>query len=338
MSEAQAWSLLFHLRETKDLRLLDALRRHPSYELRGAVGCNPAATSAMLIELASDENVEVRKHVASNPSCPQEAVDLLLCDPVLAVQRGLAWNPSVPVSKLREWAAYWPKTDAAMAKNPACPEDVMARLAESGDHDVCVGLLENPSTPIGLIEGMATSDDDTVRGLVACADRTPLRTILKLVRDDEYEVRYAALGHWLCPVSFLVEAAEEKVFEAWVVVARNPRTPANILARLADYDYEPGEYAADPDPDWGPETAFRDVLEALASNPMLPDNVYRKLATHQDEGITALIKKLPALAISGSRDETEISASSYWFTDAIYEREQTARFERESKQITPPIK
>jgi hypothetical protein len=51
--------LVFSLRETTDLRLLEIFRRHINYNLRAAVASNRVASPAMLLELAGDQHVEV---------------------------------------------------------------------------------------------------------------------------------------------------------------------------------------------------------------------------------------------------------------------------------------
>lgn len=300
MNRKEVMELVFIIGETTDLRLLDIFRRHINYNLRAAVGGNRAAWPAMLLELAVDQHVEVRIAVAANPSLPQEAVDLVLADPVLAVQRGLAGNPMTPTEKLREWVGYWNKTDIAIASNPSCPADVMDRIIEIGHTDACVRLVCNPSTPIHLLDRMGSLGDIQLRTTIAENERTPLPTILRLLRDEASEVRHAALGHWLCPVQFLVEAAETKDFYIWDAVARNPRTPASVLNRLSRYVPEEYEYDSS-EADW--EMTFTDVLRSLAENPMLPEAVYDKLVNHEDVSVATLAGKLPILAKSLFNEE-----------------------------------
>lgn len=304
--------MYFHLRETRDLGLLDIFRRHPNADLRTEVARNPNATSEMLLELASDADEMVRQAVSSNPGCSRECIDLLLVDPVDRVTLHLSTNPNLPPEIMREWAGRGGTVDVSLARNPHCPEDVMLKLIEFGDYEVCMNLACNPHASGRILEVLAASEEESVRGQTAFNDRLPLRALVRLLRDDDPGVRCAALTNWQCPASFLVEASKSKSFDVLISVARHPRTPPKILATLADYEYLAEEYDPEWDPDVGdPDTSFKQVLVALASNPMVPKDALSRLAAHEDEDVAGAAKKNPRQTFD-DEDDLWKTISVHW--------------------------
>lgn len=286
--------MYFYLRTTTGLSLLDIFRRHRNSQLRADVASNPNATPEMLLELATDADEMVRQAVARNPSCSMECINLLLVDPVPRVPLHLAGNPNLPVSVMREWAGRGRTVPLSLASNIKCPEDVMLQLAEHEDYELRLNLAGNAGASARVLEVLAAAEEEGVRGQAACNNRLPLLALLRLLQDEDLDVRCAALGHWQCPPSFLVEASKSKSFDVLKCVARHPRTPPKILAWLADYEYSAEEF----DPEWDehgfPDTGYKEVPVALASNPMIPKEVLSRLEGHEDKGVSEAANKNPS--------------------------------------------
>lgn len=300
-----------YLGETRDLAVLDIYRRHRNTNLRTEVARNPHATPEMLLELASDADEMVREVVAANPSCSEACIDVLLMDPVPRVTRELCKNPNLAPEVMREWVGKWRTADESLARNPNCPEDVMLRLAELGDYEACINLAGNPKTSVRVLELLAESEEESVRGAVAQNARMPLPTLMRLLRDADELVRCSALTHWLCPASFLVEASKSNSLEILECVTRHPRTPPRILASLADYKPSPV--------DWDPDlevmgTTLGDVIVALASNPMVPRDVLLRLTAHEDDKVASAAQKNPARTFD-DEDELWKTISVRWDPD-----------------------
>lgn len=74
---------------------------HVSGEVRAAVALRPDAPTAVLAELARDENAVVRMNVASNESTPPSAFDALAVDRNVEVRVCATRNSAVPLAALR---------------------------------------------------------------------------------------------------------------------------------------------------------------------------------------------------------------------------------------------
>ncbi|PNH85249.1 hypothetical protein CXZ05_06960 [Arthrobacter sp. AFG20] len=162
--------------------------------------------------------------------------------------------------------------------------------------DVPHNLLMNPCITPGVIEEIAASTDfEHVRAWTASHPKAPASLVQRLLNDPDHEVRTAALTHWACPVQFLTAAVRTKDFDSWKAVAGNARTPRNILLRLALYEYDAGEYANEDEDEWAIDrVCFRDVLVALASNPMTPRHVVERLAVSDDGTVAEAAQANPA--------------------------------------------
>jgi hypothetical protein len=225
--------------------------------------------------------------------------------------RELSKNPNLPTEIMREWVGRWRTADESLARNPNCPEDVMLKIAELGDYEACINLAGNRLTSAPVLIVLAQSEEESVRGAVANNQRLPLPAVLRLLRDDDEGVRSIALTHWQCPASFLVEASQSKSFDILRSVAQNPRTPPMILASLADHNYSAEVYGPELG---GPDTAHKEVLVALASNPMVPKDALSRLAANEDKDVAGAAKKNPRRTFD-DEDDLWKTASVHWDPD-----------------------
>lgn len=273
---------------------LVVLSRHEDSGIRSGVAGNERTPTSVLDELAVDPAAIVRAEVASNPACSAESLGLLMEDPELDVRIAAGANTEFPPERFQEWMELGGKACENISRNPNVPESIMLALLErQPPADVPSGLMMNPAVTPRVLEKLCESDDEGMRGWAVSHPKTPSSAVRKLLRDEDPQVRAAALTHWSCPVPFLTAAIKKKNFHEWHAVAGNACTPRGVLGWLALYEYTPEEYHDGMDVHH--ETGFRDVLISLASNPMTPGHVIHKLASSEDPDIAAQAKRNPAM-------------------------------------------
>ncbi|MFF5232874.1 hypothetical protein [Dactylosporangium sp. NPDC000521] len=89
-----------------------------------------AATAGELRELATSKEPVVRMLVARHPGLPDDLVDVLAADRDAAVLRAIAPNPRVSPGRMHAmFTAHGVRVAAGLAGNPACPADLLLRIA-----------------------------------------------------------------------------------------------------------------------------------------------------------------------------------------------------------------
>lgn len=180
---------------------------------------------SVLSELSSDRDERVRMAVALNPNTPTEDLTRLFkTEPNSSFVHIIVANPNVDPSILVRIANHpdWSKgegwTLSSIAKNPACPVDLLDQLAGhpifrvrsgvasnpntphhvlrrlAGDHhyDVVTSLSTNPELPGSVLKDLAEHEYWEIRRNVALHDNTPTSALLELRQDEERNVRESA--------------------------------------------------------------------------------------------------------------------------------------------------
>lgn len=113
------------------IALCEALASDPDHGVRKAIGGNRATPPSVLDTLAQDARWPVRKSVAGNPQINSDQARLLMADPSEHVREAVAGNSSTPGDVLTALARPRNRCSIrmAVADNPACPQQVRARLA-----------------------------------------------------------------------------------------------------------------------------------------------------------------------------------------------------------------
>jgi hypothetical protein len=165
----------------------------------------------------ADESFEVLSSAAANPNTPGEALKILSRYRGNEIEWNLAKNPSTPrevLEKILVSGTMSAKRD--MALNPALPKDLALRLAGIGD-ELCSANLASKELGADVIG--------------AALDAFPsLRSVEKVALAAAKNVQAPPEGLRRLYEEFVKPPQNELVLFR---LARNPATPKDVLARLA---------------------------------------------------------------------------------------------------------
>lgn len=308
------------------------------------VATNPAAAAQILRTLADSSDPATCAAVAAHPNTP---LDLLLhlagafpaafcANPVLPLLlleqpdlparmeadtlRRLLCYAGVPRSILRWIAAHAAPPEAEAARLhivlagevgpdwPAHARAALWKVAPPSYSDLLLELLGLGATPAWLLEMLAAIGDAEVRAAVARSPYTP-RELLRPLRcaGASGDLRSYAAPADQCDPETLAWLATGGVY-ARRVAARNPLTPAPVLAQLA----------ADID---------RSVRQGVARNRSAPPALLARLAADRAADVRQLVARhaaapqtLDRLARDGSRDVRFAVARNQHAPPAVLER------------------
>jgi hypothetical protein len=221
---------------------IEVLSKHKDERVRSSVASNPSAPWALLEFLSKDE-VEIREKVAINPNTRIEVLEKLAEDEYSEVRVGVASNPSTPDELLE---ILQKDSDSfvrlAVARNPNTSKELLLKLSKedySENHFVIHAVLDHPNTPEAirnsLLESLVKRED--ALDDVAASERTPIQLLESLYKTYVGEK----------PEKDFLKVTSTR-YKVLLALSKNPKTPAELLAKLATER----------------ETDFR---EAVASNP-----------------------------------------------------------------------
>jgi hypothetical protein len=127
----------------------------------------------MLDQLASDSDLTVVLSVSRNPRTRSDTLERIYRTSTYPPYffQSLAEHKHTPVGLLRTLAAHpepLPSLDAALARNPSVPRDILDRIAHSGDVPALRNLLGNPALDCDLLR--------KAEARLAPADRTDVQS------------------------------------------------------------------------------------------------------------------------------------------------------------------
>jgi len=300
------------------------LSQHPT--LAPIIAANPAASANILRDLAANDDAITRAAVAANPNAPLDTLLrlagefpgafcanpvlplLLLEQPDLPARidpnalRRLMSYASVPRSILAWIAAHAAPAEAETAQLhvglageagddwPALARAALWKASPPSYSDLLLELLGLGALPDWLLELLAAAADKEVRAAVARGAHTPrdlLRPLRRAGASGDLN-GYATPAPGLDP-AIVVWLAEGGVY-ARRVAARNPVTPALVLAQLAT-------------------DADRSVRQGVARNPAAAPALLARLAADRAPDVRQLVARhaaaphvLERLARDASRD------------------------------------
>ncbi len=196
---------------------------------------------------------------------------------------------------------------AAVAANPQATKSTLARLMLDTEPEVRRAAQHNPSTPAALRDTL----DKLERGDPALSSAA----LERLVRRDD-GMAELALGHVNATPAMLRAHASHDAWRVRQAVARNPRSPLEVIERLAgdaDYDVRAAITTNGRIPERLLERFERDphalVRSGVALNPRTSTPALERLALDEDSDVRQAVAVNPAVS-SGllerlSRDERE---------------------------------
>jgi len=209
-------------------------------------------------------------------------------------RRVVAGNPSTPLTILEKFAnsdgPYHYQERAAVAENPAAPENLLELLSKDSDYHVRDAVALNPSTSASLLEVLAKDANESVRWGVAKNHRTPAVTLAALSKDTVRTVRVRVAENPFTPEEVLILLAEDSDSSVQIAVANNESVSEFLKVRLLQVlsnnseQHVRREVAANPlTPVKDLETLSKDpdqwIRQNVAKNPNTPLAILEKLAT-----------------------------------------------------------
>ncbi len=161
---------------------------------------NPGTPLPVLAELADHRNPNVRWRLAGNPAIDAGLMERLREDPDRSVRVRLTQNEAVgyellqaigedPDEDVREYAR---RGIARVARDPATPRDLLARLAADPDPAVRREACLSPALDRPLMERLAADPEANVRYYLAANPALAVDLLERLARDDSASVRAVA--------------------------------------------------------------------------------------------------------------------------------------------------
>ena len=149
---------------TSDPNILTRLTEDPSPYVRKHVARNEQTPSEALEKLALDASPKVRDSVASNNSTPAALLHRLVQDPVQKVRECSVWNQNITVESLLLLSEGEPLLfqRGLLRKEKVLP-GLLEECAAHEDRRLRRLTAEHPSTPVSLLEKLASDSDEYVR-------------------------------------------------------------------------------------------------------------------------------------------------------------------------------
>lgn len=244
----------------RDSWVIEDVSEIDRYEVAG----RSDAPADVLEKLATDEGLGVRAEVAGNDACPPDVLRILISDPDAWVRECAVSNKNLPIDALvnlaidhdpsvmnaarghprarsgpglRAWQLCEKYLDSREAREQVSDEirgmsaadaDLLRILANAGPPGLRLVAAENPATPSGAPEYVTADrgeDTDTTRQLLSRVaegsdGRDEVMAKVRLMNANDANV-----------LRVLAHDGPEGLRRA---VARNPHTPPDVLAMLAD--------------------------------------------------------------------------------------------------------
>jgi hypothetical protein len=209
------------------------LARHPDLEVRLALARHPAATSKILGQLVSDGSKEIRRLAASHPNIRPADLALLVRAGSTPNLMGLSEpDPAMPAAEIQALleGGVWARQLAV--RHPNTDGDTLARLLCDREPKIREWAVVHPSLP-----------DEIKRDLVRAGSGSDFQGIMPPDPDlpPDRLRQISDLGSWgewvvannpYAPVDLLEDLARSEDPQVRRFVARNPGTPATVLALL----------------------------------------------------------------------------------------------------------
>lgn len=142
-----------------------------------------------------------------------------------------------------------------VARDPACPEDVLGWLADDPDETVAMAVARNPSTPLRTLKWLLDSGRTQVTFAVGTSPNTPPQLLAQMLCGQAaWDIANGRVARDGEDAALVVAGSEEQR-----AAASNPRTPGEALV-------------------WATKSMDPLVRAALADNSALPVDQLRTLA------------------------------------------------------------
>jgi hypothetical protein len=280
---------------------------HPSPGARAALAARPDAPPEVLRRLLDDRYYSVSSVAARNPNAPPDALAEALGSLYDETRRAAAENPRTPdqAKQLFLRAGTDPDWVSFAAPDLTLSGEELAHLSTQGRWARCL-VARHPNTPGALLESM-TGPEVPFEVRESLLENPALSGVLlaKLCEHHERERGMSRIiaRHPRTPPEVLAKLAQRNDALTRWRVSNHPATPAETLALLAD---DPGNHRwLARNPHTPAEVLARlsgevdpDTQRALAKNPSAPEALCQRLAAQSDEHTRAALAQRERLSPS----------------------------------------
>jgi hypothetical protein len=205
-------------------------------EVTQAVAKNPHTPAALLVELSKLDEYQLKLALLQNMALPLECFAGLTTN-AYNIAKALAVCPRTPPELLRSLAQN-PHREViiALAENPQSPPDLLETLSNHYRTEVYKAAQKNPNNPL-YVEG--TPNRRWTRNLRPQdgfnISATPALVVDDMVRNGNFQQRYAALQGRLSPEQMSILARDE-MLSIQETLARNQPLPEEVFRFLVAKD------------------------------------------------------------------------------------------------------
>ena len=210
-----------------------------------------------------------------------------------------------------------------LARDPACPPEVLLWLAKNMANPNYSGIFENPTLPAEAIEHLLINSDSPFQKIdLLGLPNFRYEFISIAIKDSSEYLRAAAAER--APAEFLNHLAEDPEPEVRRAVARNPNTPLELRLKLLHDKHSDvicgvlegtREYLLDPNPQVAPEI-WEEILKTKPKN----SEVEIKVA-----------ENVPAEFIKKAREWVSVERSHLFLRNVFMPKEWVDEFLQEAK-------
>ena len=179
-----------------------------------------------------------------------------------------------------------------VANNPSTPVQILEMLATDKNAEVRYDVAKNPNTPVNILIQLSTDSKAWVRYDVAKNPNTPTNILSQLATDNDIGVRRNVAANPNTPIEILSKLATDNNHGVRYSIAANPNTPVEILVELAtDHHSYVRQYIAT-----NPNTPVHilsklaadshgTICQYIAGNPNTPMSLLQQLLSHDSERV-----------------------------------------------------
>ncbi|MFZ4795976.1 MAG: PcfJ domain-containing protein [Bacteroidia bacterium] len=209
-----------------------------------AIANNPGASPETLDKLANTKIGIYHKiivNIINNPNTSKETLDRLLNSENHKIRQCVAMNPKASPNILEKLSIdSQPLVRELAAKNPNTSLEILLKLLNDTDSDVVQAVYYNGkiNTNPEILDRLANSKGDYIRGLVAGNENVNIETLDRLAIDQNKYVRSHVAENETTSPETLDKLCNDEYVGVREAVAKNPNTSLETLIKLSDNEDE----------------------------------------------------------------------------------------------------
>ena len=225
-------------------------------------------------------DLEARLAIAQAQDTSLEILQQLATDEVEAVQRAIALNPNADEALLRSLGKAFPeeviqnpvfgllllenpKSDFVLlsqARSVSASAELLERCAQSNEEEMLIAVGGNPEAPLHVLEQLV--------------NEPPVLSGVEYTEREDYQYIFTAIVENPATSPQLLQKIVEQWGVAECTVARNPKTPVELLKKFSTW-------------------RNREMLLAVAQNPAAPTAIIESLAIEEYEAVRDAARSHP---------------------------------------------